>query len=118
MRREELYIADLVDNARAVRDYLDGVTRERWDADRVLRDAVLYRMPLLGEIASALPDELRDRTRAWRGGRSVRFVTLRCTATSASTGGGLADRPGRAAGLGGAGAGDHPRGVPRPGAGL
>jgi uncharacterized protein with HEPN domain len=61
MRREELFLADLVDNARAVREYLDGVTRERWDADRVLRDAVLYRMLLLGEIASALPDGLRDR---------------------------------------------------------
>jgi hypothetical protein len=42
MRREELYLADLVDNARAVRGYLDGVTRERWDADGMLRDAVLY----------------------------------------------------------------------------
>jgi uncharacterized protein with HEPN domain len=61
MRREELYVADLADNARAVREYLDGVTRERWDADRVLRDAVLYRMLLLGEIASALPEELRER---------------------------------------------------------
>jgi uncharacterized protein with HEPN domain len=68
MPREELYVADLVDNARAVREYLDGVTRERWDADRVLRDAVLYRMLLLGEIASALPDDLRDRYPevAWR----------------------------------------------------
>lgn len=60
MRREELYLADLIDNARAVRGYLDGVTRERWDAEDILRDAVLYRMLLLGEIASALPDELRD----------------------------------------------------------
>lgn len=72
MRREELYVADLVDNARAVQEYLDGVTRERWDTDRVLRDAVLYRMLLLGEIASALPDDLRDRTgprrtTAWSG---------------------------------------------------
>jgi uncharacterized protein with HEPN domain len=59
MRREELYLADLIDNARAVRGYLDGVARERWDADGMLRDAVLYRMLLLGEIASALPDGLR-----------------------------------------------------------
>jgi uncharacterized protein with HEPN domain len=50
MRREELY---LIDNARAVRGYLDSVARERWDADSILRDAVLYRMLLLGEIASA-----------------------------------------------------------------
>jgi uncharacterized protein with HEPN domain len=61
MRREELYVADLVDNARAVREYIDGVTRERWDSDRILRDAMLYRMLLLGEIASALPDDFRDK---------------------------------------------------------
>jgi uncharacterized protein with HEPN domain len=68
MRREELYVADLVDNARAVREYLDGVTRKRWDADPMLRDAVLYRMLLLGEIASALPEELHERYPevAWR----------------------------------------------------
>jgi uncharacterized protein with HEPN domain len=41
MRREELYLADLADNARAVRAYLDGVSRERWDSDPVLRDAAL-----------------------------------------------------------------------------
>lgn len=31
MQRAELYVADLADNARAVRGHLDGVTRERWD---------------------------------------------------------------------------------------
>ena len=78
MRREELYLADLVDNARAVRGYLDGVTRERWDADGMLRDAVLYRMLLLGEIASALPDELRDRypNVAWRQVRAFRNLAV------------------------------------------
>jgi len=56
MQREELYVVDLVDNARAVRTYLNGVTRERWDADQMLRDAVLYRMLPAG----------RDRQRAPR----------------------------------------------------
>jgi uncharacterized protein with HEPN domain len=78
MRREELYLADLVDNARAVRGYLDGVTRERWEAEDILRDAVLYRMLLLGEIASALPDELRDRYPdvAWRQIRAFRNLAV------------------------------------------
>jgi uncharacterized protein with HEPN domain len=78
MRREELYLADLIDNARAVRGYLDGVTRERWDAEDILRDAVLYRMLLLGEIASALPDELRDRYPdvAWRQVRAFRNLAV------------------------------------------
>ena len=61
MRRNELYVADLIDNAQAVREYLDGISRGQWDQDRLRRDAVLYRLLLLAEIASALPDALRDR---------------------------------------------------------
>jgi uncharacterized protein with HEPN domain len=78
MRREELYLADLIDNARVVREYLHGVSRERWDSDPVLRDAVLYRMLLLGEIAGSLPDELRDRYPdvAWRQIRAFRNLAV------------------------------------------
>ena len=45
MQRDALYVADLVESSRTVRGYLDGVSRERWDEDQVLRDAVLYRSP-------------------------------------------------------------------------
>jgi uncharacterized protein with HEPN domain len=75
MRRDELYVADLIDNTRAVREYLDGVSREQWDQDR---DAVLYRLLLLGETASALPDVLRDRYPdvAWRQIRAFRNLAV------------------------------------------
>ena len=78
MRHDELYVADLVDSTRAVREYLDGISREHWDEDRVLRDAVLYRLLLLGEIASALPDALRDRYPdvAWRQIRAFRNLAV------------------------------------------
>ena len=33
MRHNELYVADLVDSTRAVREYLDGISREHWDED-------------------------------------------------------------------------------------
>lgn len=54
------------------------MTRERWDAEDILRDAVLYRMLLLGEIASVLPDELRDRYPdvAWRKVRAFRNLAI------------------------------------------
>jgi len=41
MRRDDLYVADLVDTTRAIREYLDSIGRAQWDEDRVLRDAVL-----------------------------------------------------------------------------
>jgi hypothetical protein len=39
-----LYVADLVESSPTVSGYLDGIRREQWDEDQVLRDAVLYRM--------------------------------------------------------------------------
>ena len=87
MRREELYLADLIDNARAVRGYLDGVTRERWDAEDILRDAVLYRMLLLSALAISAPPKTRarPRPRTWPG-EDPRSATWRSTSTSGSTG--------------------------------
>jgi|HubBroStandDraft_5_1064220.scaffolds.fasta_scaffold169062_1 uncharacterized protein with HEPN domain len=78
MRRDDLYVADLADTTRAIREYLDGVSRARWDEDRVLRDAVLYRLLLLGEIASALPESLRDRYPdvSWRHIRAFRNLAV------------------------------------------
>lgn len=44
----------------------------------MLRDAVLYRMLLLGEIVSALPDSLRERYPdvAWRHIRAFRNLAV------------------------------------------
>jgi uncharacterized protein with HEPN domain len=78
MRREELYVADLVDSARAIHDYLNDVSREQWDQDRLRRDAVLYRLLLLGERAGALPEDLRKRYPdvAWRQIRAFRNLAV------------------------------------------
>jgi uncharacterized protein with HEPN domain len=78
MQRDALYVADLVESSRTVRGSLDGIRREQWDEDQVLRDAALYRMLLLGEIASALPDSLRDRYPdvAWRHIRAFRNLAV------------------------------------------
>ena len=37
MRRDDLYVADLADTTRAIREYLDSISRAQWDEDRVLR---------------------------------------------------------------------------------
>lgn len=78
MQRDALYVADLVESSRTVRGYLDGFSREQRDENQVLRDAVLYRMLLLGEIASALPESLRDRYPdvGWRHIRAFRNLAV------------------------------------------
>jgi hypothetical protein len=42
-RREALFVADLVETVRDVNSFLEGVSRERWDGDRILQSAVLSR---------------------------------------------------------------------------
>jgi len=34
MRRDDLYVADLADTTRAIREYLDSISRAQWDEDR------------------------------------------------------------------------------------
>ena len=78
MRRDDLYVADLADTTRAIREYLDSISRAQWIKTGYLRDAVLYRLLLLGEIASALPESLRDRYPdvAWRHIRAFRNLAV------------------------------------------
>lgn len=77
-RREALFLADLVESIRDVAAFLDEATRERWDHDRVLQSAVLHKMMIIGEIARALPEELRDRHTdvPWRQMRGFRNIAV------------------------------------------
>jgi uncharacterized protein with HEPN domain len=71
-------MSPILSTIRAIREYLDGISREQWDQDRVRRDAVVYRLLLLGETASALPDILRERYPdvAWRQIRAFRNLAV------------------------------------------
>ncbi len=77
-RREALFVADLVEAIRDIGTFLDGVTRERWDRDHIMQSAVLHKMMVIGEIARALPDDLRDRHPdvPWRQMRGFRNIAV------------------------------------------
>ena len=61
MRREELYLADIVEAADAIEVSLRGVDRTAFLADRDKRDAVLFKLIIIGEAAARVPRALRDR---------------------------------------------------------
>lgn len=52
MRREELYLADMVEAADAIGNFLRGVSEKRFAGDDLLRSAVLQKLIVIGEAAA------------------------------------------------------------------
>jgi len=61
MRREDLYLADILIAAAAVSNYIEGVSRARFDAERMIRSAVIHELQIIGEAVSKISPELKLR---------------------------------------------------------
>ena len=61
MRREELYLADIVEAAAAIQGFLENVEFERFQASDLIRSAVLQKLTIVGEAVSRLPPAFRQR---------------------------------------------------------
>lgn len=57
MSRDNAYLRDILDSARAIRRYLDGVSREEFEATSEKQDAVIRRFEIMGEAARRLSPE-------------------------------------------------------------
>ncbi|MBI5766691.1 MAG: DUF86 domain-containing protein [Verrucomicrobia bacterium] len=73
---QQALLRDLLDSARAIRRYLDGVSREAFMANAEKQDAVLRRFEIIGEAASRLSPETQTLFpglpfRAMRGMRNI-----------------------------------------------
>jgi uncharacterized protein with HEPN domain len=61
MRREELYLTDIVEAADAIQRFIADVDREAFLHDDLLCSAVLQKLTIIGEAAARLPAEFRER---------------------------------------------------------
>ena len=61
MRREELYLTDIVEAADAIQKFLAGIERNAFLEDDLLRSGVLQKLSIIGEAASRLPVKFRQR---------------------------------------------------------
>ena len=61
MRREELYLADIVEAADTIAQYLAGVDQDAFVKNAEKRDAVLLKLINIGEAAARVPKALRER---------------------------------------------------------
>ena len=59
MRREELYLADILEAADAIDGFLKGVEPEDLAGDDLRRSAVLQKLVVIGEAAARLPTEFK-----------------------------------------------------------
>lgn len=59
MRREELYLTDIVEAADAIQKFLQDVRQEDFVGNDLLRSAVLQKLTIIGEAAVRLPKEFQ-----------------------------------------------------------
>ena len=61
MRREELYLSDIVEAADAIREFLAGIDRAAFLSSNLVQSAVLQKLIVIGEAAAKLSQEFRER---------------------------------------------------------
>jgi len=61
MRREELYLTDIVEATDGIEKFLADVKRDAFLQNDLLRSAVLQKLTIIGEAAARLPMEFRER---------------------------------------------------------
>ena len=79
MSREwRLYIADMREFCARVTEYTDGLSREEFEKTRLVYDATLRNLELIGEAARNVPDEVRAKAPdvPWRQVVAVRNILI------------------------------------------
>ena len=56
-----LYLDDILEAIRAIREYTSGMTYDSFAADRKTLDAVVRNPEIIGEAARSLPEEIKDK---------------------------------------------------------
>ena len=61
MRHERLYLADIVEAADYIAEFIAGVDFRTFEESELLRSAVVQKLSVIGEAAARVSDELRAR---------------------------------------------------------
>ncbi len=61
MRREILYLTDIVEAADHIANFITGVNFQQFQESELIRSAVAQKLAIIGEAAGRAPEELRTR---------------------------------------------------------
>ncbi|SDY64244.1 Uncharacterized conserved protein, contains HEPN domain [Amycolatopsis xylanica] len=59
MRRDRLFVTEMIDAAEQARSLVTGITLDELESDRQRRDALLWNFTVLGEASVKVSDELK-----------------------------------------------------------
>jgi uncharacterized protein with HEPN domain len=76
MRREELYLSDIIEAADAIEQFVASLDRDRFLEDDMRRSAVLQKLTIIGEAAARLPKKFRDQYPEIPWGQVVSFRNI------------------------------------------
>lgn len=61
MRRDKLYLSDIIESADEIKGFLDGISRDEFLKNNLIRAAVLQKLTTIGEASARLSDDFRKR---------------------------------------------------------
>ena len=73
MRREELYLRDIVEASGYIAQFIARLDRSGFQSSELVRSAVVQKLAVIGEAAAHLPDELKARHLELPGRESPRL---------------------------------------------
>jgi uncharacterized protein with HEPN domain len=78
MSRDDTYLLDVLESARAAIEYLKGKSWDDFRADMLCQDAVIRRLEIIGEAARRISAETQQRYPhlPWRAMRETRNVVI------------------------------------------
>jgi len=61
MRREQLFLDDILAAADEITEFIQGQTAESFTENRLVRSAVVHQLAIIAEVVTRLPPELQER---------------------------------------------------------
>ena len=76
MRREDLYLSDILEAGDAIQKFLSGIDRNTFIHSDLIRSAVLQKLTIIGEAAARIPKSFKEKHKAIEWADIVAFRNL------------------------------------------